>query len=100
MSTSCQHHEGRTPPNVDQKKHCRYRNFSRTTMDCWALKNKIEELVQVGHLHRFVSSNHEEDKRPRVDERRIQDLEKREEHEMSENVRKDATVGRLDLYES
>jgi len=44
-----------TPHNAYQTKHCRYyRNFGHTTEDCWALKDKIEELVQAGHLRRFV----------------------------------------------
>jgi len=66
-----------TPPNADKTKHCRYhRNFGHTTEDCWALKDKIEELVQAGHLHRFVQGN-QEDRRPRVDERRTNRRENR-----------------------
>lgn len=48
-------------PNADQMQHCCYHhNFSHTTEDCWALKDKIEELVQAGHLHRFVQSIQED----------------------------------------
>ena len=66
-----------TPPNADQTKHCRYhRNFGHTTEDCWALKDKIEELVQANHLRRFVQGN-QEDRRPRVDERRTNRRENR-----------------------
>jgi len=59
-----------TPSNADQTKHCRYhRNFGHFTEDCQASKDKTEELVQAGHLRHFVQGNQEE-KRPRVDERR------------------------------
>ena len=44
-----------TPPNADTTKHCRYhRNYGHTTEDCFTLKDKIEELIHVGHLRRFV----------------------------------------------
>jgi len=44
-----------TPPNADTTKHCRYhRNYGHTTDDCFTLKDKIEELIQAGHLRRFV----------------------------------------------
>jgi len=40
-----------TPPNADTAKHCQYhRNFGHTTEGCQALKDKIEELIQGGHL--------------------------------------------------
>jgi len=40
-----------TPPNADTAKHCKYhRNFGHTTEGCQALKDKIEELIQAGHL--------------------------------------------------
>jgi len=43
------------PPRVDQTKHCRYhRNHGHTTEECIALKDKIEELIQAGHLQRYV----------------------------------------------
>ncbi|XP_027932895.1 uncharacterized protein LOC114188521 [Vigna unguiculata] len=39
-----------TPP-----KHCRYhRNYGHTIEECFTLKDKIEELIQAGHLRRFV----------------------------------------------
>jgi len=64
-------------PNVDQTKNFRYhRNFGHTTERCWALKDKIEELVQVGHLCRFVQSN-QEDKKPLTDEGIIGDIVRR-----------------------
>jgi len=44
-----------TPPNADTTKHCRYhRNYGHTTEDCFTMKDKIEELIQAGHLRRFV----------------------------------------------
>ncbi len=44
-----------SPNNVDQRKQCRYHQNSRhSTEECQALKDKIEELIQVGHLRRFV----------------------------------------------
>jgi len=39
----------------DQSKHCQYhRNHFHHTEECIALKDQIEELVQVGQLKRFV----------------------------------------------
>jgi len=44
-----------TPPNADTTKHCQYhQNYGHTMEDCFALKDKIEELIQAGHLRRFV----------------------------------------------
>ena len=40
-----------TPPNADSTKHCRYhRNYGHTMEDYFSLKDKIEELIQAGHL--------------------------------------------------
>jgi len=50
-----------TPQSAHQTKHCRYhRNFGHTTGDCWALKDKIEELIQAGHLRHFVQTSWED----------------------------------------
>jgi len=44
-----------TPPNANTTKHYRYhRNFGHTAKDCFTLKDKIDELIQAGHLRRFV----------------------------------------------
>ena len=46
-----------TPRNTDTSKHCRYhQNYGHSTDECWALKDKIEELIQVGHLRRFIQN--------------------------------------------
>lgn len=43
------------PPNADQNKQYQYhRNFGYSTKECPALKDKIEEIIQVGHLRCFV----------------------------------------------
>jgi len=43
------------PRNVDTTKHCRFhQNYGHTTEECVVLKDRIEELIQVGHLKRFV----------------------------------------------
>jgi len=40
---------------LDKIKHYRYnRNHGHNTEDCWALKDKIEELIQAGYLAQFV----------------------------------------------
>lgn len=40
---------------ADESKFCRYhQNKGHTTEDCVTLKDKIESLVQAGHLQRFV----------------------------------------------
>jgi len=44
-----------SPRDADISKQSRYHpKFGHTTQECQALKDKIEELVQVGHLHKFV----------------------------------------------
>ena len=36
-------------------KHCRfYQNYGHTTEECVTLRDRIEELIQAGHLKRFV----------------------------------------------
>jgi len=85
-----------TSPNADQTKHCRYhRNFGYTTEDCWALKDKIKELVQEGHLRRFVQGN-QEDRGPRVDERRTN--RKIIEEGMAKKTGNHTVAERADLY--
>jgi len=43
------------PRNTDMFKHCQYHhNFGHSTKSCQALKDRIEELIQVGHLCKFV----------------------------------------------
>ena len=40
-----------SPNNADQKKQCRYhQNSKHSTEECQTLKDKIKELIQVGHL--------------------------------------------------
>jgi len=47
--------KARTPDRDDQNKHCQYhKNHSHHTEECVALKDRIEELIQVGQLRRFV----------------------------------------------
>jgi len=47
-----------TPTNDNQNKHCHYNyNYGHNTKDCVALTDKIEELIQVMHLHWFVQRN-------------------------------------------
>jgi len=49
--------QSHTPPNADTGKRCQYhRNYDHTTKGCQALKDKIEELVQAGHLRKFVKT--------------------------------------------
>jgi len=58
-----------TPLNADTPKHCRYHhNFGHTIEECLTLKEKIEELIQVGHLHNFVKRK-EGDSLPEENER-------------------------------
>ena len=43
-------------------KYCMYHcDIGHNIEDCWALKDKIEELIQVGYLAQFVnrSNNHQ-----------------------------------------
>ena len=48
------------PPNADTTRQCRYHgNFGHSTEECTALQDKIEELIQAGHLQRFVVRENE-----------------------------------------
>ncbi|XP_020238553.1 uncharacterized protein LOC109817646 [Cajanus cajan] len=41
--------------NADKSKHCRYhRNYGHTIEECWSLKDRIEELIQAGHLGQYI----------------------------------------------
>jgi len=47
-----------TPNNVDHNKHCRYlKNFGYNTEECTRLRDRIEELIQTGHLKQYVQIN-------------------------------------------
>jgi len=47
-----------TPSNVDHNKHCRYhKNFDHNTEVCAGLRDKIEELIQAGHVKQYVQRN-------------------------------------------
>ena len=75
-----------TPLNADTTKHCRYhRNYGHIMENCFTLKNKIEELIQAGHLRRFVkwegggfSSRGEREKRYEEQQRRTSGYRERE----------------------
>ncbi|XP_014496173.1 uncharacterized protein LOC106757853 [Vigna radiata var. radiata] len=44
-----------TPLGADENKYCRYhQNRGHTTEECTTLKDKLENLVQAGHLQKFV----------------------------------------------
>ncbi|XP_020202094.1 uncharacterized protein LOC109787907 [Cajanus cajan] len=46
---------GHSPNNTDRTKHCRYhRNHGHTIEECRILRDRIEELVQAGHLEQYV----------------------------------------------
>ena len=57
-----------TPPNADIVKRCQYHcNYGHTTDSCQALSNKIEELVQAGHLCKFVKTTMSAPRSPQRD---------------------------------
>lgn len=44
-----------TPMNADGRKHCQYhQNSGHTTADCITLKDKLEDLIQAGHLKKYA----------------------------------------------
>ena len=54
-----------SPDNADHSKRCRYhKNTGHSTEECQALKDKIEELIQAGHLRRFVRGTRETRRSP------------------------------------
>jgi len=64
-----------TPPNADTTRQCRYHgNFGHSTEECTALRDKIEELIQAGHLQRFVVCRNEN----RVGETRRYEVRRKE----------------------
>jgi len=53
-----------SPNNVDRRKQCQYhQNAGHSTEECQALKDKIEELIQAGHLRRFVRNGRDPPRR-------------------------------------
>jgi len=67
-----------SPKDVNTSRKCRYhRYFGHTTQECHTLKYKIEELIQVGHLRKFIQTDNKSsnkspkrEKYPRRDEKR------------------------------
>ncbi|XP_014503276.1 uncharacterized protein LOC106763624 [Vigna radiata var. radiata] len=69
-----------TPLGADENKYCRYhQNRGHTTEDCTTLKDKLENLIQAGHLQKFVQcyqtrapnvTNYKRDRRSRQDRSR------------------------------
>jgi len=54
-----------SPENADRNKRCRYhKNTGHSTEECQALKDKIEELIQAGHLRHFMRSTRETRRSP------------------------------------
>ncbi|XP_014523638.1 uncharacterized protein LOC106779933 [Vigna radiata var. radiata] len=50
-----------TPPGVDSGKHCLYhQNMGHDTEDCMTLKDRIEELIQAGHLKQYIRNHQNE----------------------------------------
>jgi len=50
--------QAQTPRNADTTKRYQYhRSYGHTTEGCQALKDKIEQLVQAGHLHKFIRTS-------------------------------------------
>ena len=49
--------KARTPERADHSKQCEYhKNHGHHTEECIGLKDRIEELIQLGQLRRFVKS--------------------------------------------
>jgi len=56
---------------ADTSKHCRFhQNYGHTTKECLALMDRIEELIQAGHLRQFVRNQFRTVRRQRSPERR------------------------------
>jgi len=68
-------------PNDDPNKYCRFhRNYGHTTKECIVLKDKIKELIQVGHLRQYVQRSQLEryERREQLSKRDKQREKKRE----------------------
>jgi len=58
-----------SPSNADRRKQCRYhQNSGHSTKEYQALTDKIEELIQVGHLCRFIRGGRDTTHSPRRDD--------------------------------
>ncbi|XP_068498574.1 uncharacterized protein [Phaseolus vulgaris] len=84
-------------------KHCQYhRNFGHTTEGCQALKDKIEELIQTGHLRQFVkkirnsrSPPRSTDRPSRGDDRSYRnDYKRRTDHSQASQKRNESPIRR------
>jgi len=59
-----------SPGNADRSWKCQYhQNSEHTTEECREFKDKIEELIQVGHLGRFVQRSRGTKRSPPREER-------------------------------
>ncbi|KAL5142306.1 hypothetical protein HKD37_09G025514 [Glycine soja] len=55
-------------PRSDATKYCRYHcGIGHNTKDCWALKDKIEELIQAEYLAQFVKRPDSNQAGPRLE---------------------------------
>jgi len=69
--------QAQTPHNVDTTKRCQYhRNYGHMTEGCQALKDKIKELVQVGHLRKFIKTSTIAPRSPQCDTNYSRDRER------------------------
>jgi len=58
-----------SPENTDLTRRCRYhKNSGHSTEECQTLKDKIKELIHVGHLQRFVQGSRSTKRFPRASE--------------------------------
>ena len=87
----------------DTAKRCQYhRNFGHTTKGCQALKDKIEELIQAGHLRQFVKRTRNSRSPPRstdrpsrgVDRSYRSDYKRRTDHSQASRKRSESPVRR------
>ncbi|XP_068472805.1 uncharacterized protein [Phaseolus vulgaris] len=83
-----------SPKNVDRRKRCRYhQNSGHSTEECQALKDKIDELIQAGHLQHFVHDAQGSRRSPRWDEptkrRKCSPQRVRDDHQPERQQRRD-----------
>lgn len=59
--------KNQTPPNVNKNKHFLYfQNLEHTSKECATLRDKIEELIPLGHLKNFVKTGRLKSSSPRM----------------------------------
>jgi len=86
---------GVSPQDADRSKYCQYHHcHGHITGECAALKDKIEELIQAGHLQRYVARQRQYGRRQERNPRGRSHREKSESPRAWEERRRNSSQSR------